>query len=230
MTVVKRLPNLTLSILAGFLLLLANPNSVEAALLKLNPSSGEVSEGSTVEVIVDTEGEAVDSAVAVVTFNTNRVEISNIAGGDFFDSVSIDTSQSGEVAITGTLSIGNIEGKTGSGVLATLSLSPKVSSGSVALGFRCSAADIDDSNIMSTGGSNLLTTDEQCSKNVEGSYTVGGSTGGETAPTATPIQEESTTKGEQPVLPEELPESGFQDLFKWFVSGLALLGVGLLLL
>ena len=209
---------------------LAKASLASAALLRLNPSSCEISDSTQIQVVVDAEGSSVDSAVAVVTFNTNQVEITNISDGAFFDSVATDTTTSGEVAITGTLNIGNIEGKTGSGVLATITVKPKITSGTVTLGFRCSAADVDDSNIMNTAGTNLLATDEQCAKNVGGSYTIGTSGGDSstTSPTSTPTPAE--TKGDQPALPEELPESGFRDLLKWITSGLALIGIGLLLL
>ena len=233
MIIKNRLHHLLLSFIIGSFFLVSSVGSVEAARLRLSPSSGEVSSGSKIEVYIDTEDTAVDSTVAVITFDPNRVEISSITPGSFFDSVSTDTSRSGEVAITGTLSIGNIEGKTGSGILSTLTITPKVTSGNIVLGFRCSAADIDDSNIMSTEGSNLLATDEQCGRNVGGNYSVGSSSGGGSGSTTQPQGEattQDTTKGEQPVLPAQLPESGFKDLFAWFVSGLALLGIGLLLL
>jgi hypothetical protein len=227
MNLKNRLPIVSSLLILFSCVTLAGASSVSAALLKLSPSSGEISDSTQIQVIVDAEGATVDSAVAVVTFNTNHVEITNIADGTYFDSVTTDTTTSGEVAITGTLNISNVEGKTGSGTLATLTVKPKITTGTITLGFRCSAADIDDSNIMNTDGTNLLATDEQCADNVGGSYTVSASSGeSTTTPTPTPAE----TKGEQPALPEELPESGFKDLLKWITSGLALIGIGLLLL
>lgn len=40
----------------------------------------------------------------------------------------------------------------------------------------------------------------------------------------------SSTKGDQPTMPDELPQTGPEDWLKWIVSGLALVGIGLLLL
>jgi len=229
MNIKNRLPIVSSLLILFSSVSLVQASSASAALLKLSPSSGGISGSTQIQVIVDAESSSVDSAVAVITFNTNHVEITNITDGTFFDSVATDTTTSGEVAITGTLNIGSIEGKTGSGTLATLTVKPKITSGTITLGFRCSAADIDDSNIMNNSGTNLLATDEQCARNVGGSYTVSASNReSTTSPTATPTPAE--TKGDQPALPEELPESGFRDILKWITSGLALIGIGLLLL
>ncbi len=40
----------------------------------------------------------------------------------------------------------------------------------------------------------------------------------------------TSTKGGQPVMPDELPQTGPEDWLRWIVSGLALVGIGLLLL
>lgn len=213
-----------------------------AAILKLSPSSGNATQSTQIQVIVDTESVAAESAVAVITFDATKVEITKVTAGSFFDSVATDTSKAGEVAITGTMNIGNIEGKTGSGTLATLTLKPKITSGTFTLGFRCSAASIDDSNIMSTDNSNLLATDEQCARNVAGTYTVASSQDSTPDPTATPTPSSNTSntqtptntpapsKGGQPSLPSELPQSGPEHWLQYLVSGLAILGIGLLLL
>ncbi|HQM15743.1 MAG TPA: cohesin domain-containing protein [Candidatus Woesebacteria bacterium] len=219
----------------------ASPAS--AAVLKLNPSSGNVTKDSQIQVIVDTENATAESAVAVITFDSTKVEITKVTAGNFFDSVATDTSKAGEVAITGTMNIGNIEGKTGSGTLATLTINPKITSGTFTLGFRCSAASIDDSNIMSTDNSNLLATDEQCARNVAGTYTVAATSNDDPAPTATPTPSSSNnnntqnptntpapSKGGQPSLPSELPQSGPEHWLQYLMSGLAVLGIGLLLL
>ncbi len=228
---------------------------VSAALLKLSPSSGEISQSSEIDVIIDTEGEAVESSAAVISFDPTKVEITDLFDGGFFDDLTADTSQEGEIAITGTLNIGDIEGKSGGGTLATLVLSPKITSGNIALYFRCSGTEMDDSNILSVEGTDLLATDEQCARNVEGSYTVSSSsttdttntsnTSNDTTDTSTDTTDtttetntstasqttstDDTTKGGQPVMPEELPQSGPQDWLRWIVSGLAFIGIGLLL-
>lgn len=197
-----------------------------AARLLFSPSTGTIAGTTEIEVRIDTEGAEVDSAVAIVTYNTDHVNIVGITADDFFDNISTDTTVAGELAITGTLGLDKTSGVTGSGKMATITISPKISSGNITLAFRCSSADHQDSNILPTGeGDNLLATDEQCARNIAGTYTV--------SSTITPIPtatQSTTTKGGQPVLPEELPQSGPLSWLKWLTSGLALIGIGLLLL
>lgn len=230
---VSRLPAILISttifLFLGFFVM---ANSAYAALLKLNPSSDSVDGSTQIQLVLDTQGEAIDSSVAVITYDPNRIEKPTVTAGSYFDSVVVDSSTSGEVAITATLNIGNIDGVTGSGTIATLTVTPKITSGEFALGYRCSAADIDDSNIMSVGGENLLATDVQCADNIGGNYTIAAASNDTEDDSSSDTTEDSeeTTKGDQPVLPDELPESGFKDLLKWITSGLALVGIGLLLL
>lgn len=224
---IKRTAVLCLSTIA----FLTSASAVSAAKFSYTPSSGTITGSTQIQITLDPEGVAVDSAVAVVTFDASKVEIESVAAGSFFDSIVTDTSRSGEVAVTGTFNIGNVGGKSTSGTMATLTIKPKISSGTITLSYRCSSADIDDSNIMNTSGTNLLATDAQCGSNIGGSYTVGSSSSGDSptsAPTTAPTS--STTKGDQPVLPEELPQSGPKNWLKWITSGLALIGIGLLLL
>jgi len=193
-----------------------------AARLLYEPSSVTLTGPTQIRVIVDTQGESVKSAVAVVTFDTSYIQITDVAPGDFFTTVTSETSTGGEVVITGTLELTQTEGVTGSGTLATLTVNPLLNTQNLVLGFLCSSEGMDDSNIMSTEDENLLATDEQCEQNIEGSYVI-------------EIEEEeatvsATTKGDQPVMPEELPQAGFRSWLKWITSGLALIGIGLLLL
>jgi len=223
------------------ILFTSSATAVSAAKFSYSPSSGTISGSTQIRVILDPQSATIDSATAVVTFDSNRVEIESIAAGSFFDNISTDTSQSGEVAIIGYMNAGNI-GKSISDTMATITLKPKVTSGTIALGYSCSAADPDDSNIMNSDNVNLLATDEQCSGNVTGSYTVGSSTNPTPTTSSSSTSNDSsttttdstttdtTTKGDQPVLPEQLPQSGPENWLKWIVSGLAFIGIGLLLL
>ncbi len=198
--------------------------SASAARFFFGPSGGEVFDQLEVEVGIDTEGEAVESAVAIATYNPNHINIISISANDFFDNIDVDATTSGELVITGTLNLENTDGVTGSGKMATMILEPKITSGTFELDFRCNTTETDDSNIMNINGTNLLATDEQCAQNVSGSYTVESET---ESPTATT---EATTKGDQPVMPDELAVAGPMNWLKWLVSGLAMIGVGLLLL
>lgn len=220
-------------------------STASAALFRFSPNSGELSDSTEIQIVIDTEGESVESAAAVVSFDPTQVEIVELYEGSFFDDISVDNSQSGEVAITGTLNIGDVEGKTGTGTFATMTISPKITSGNIALYFRCSSAEMDDSNILDIEGTDLLATDEQCARNVQGSYTVSTTSGTGTTDTGTTdnagttaadtgsedqdYTDDSTKGDQQPVMPDELPESGPRDWLKWIVSGLAFIGIGLLL-
>ncbi len=218
-------------LLICFLFVFSSPTL--AAYFSYSPSSGTISSGDTVQVKLDTQNADVESATAVLTFDQSKVEISDINAGSFFDSISIDESQAGEVVLTATLNLNNRSPVNGTGVIATITLNPLISSGSFNLGFACSSTSIDDSNIMNAAGDNLLASNEQCGVNVEGSYT----TGSISSPTATPTNAttndnstSNTVSVRQPVQPNELPQTGPKDWLKWFVSGLTLIGVGLLIL
>ncbi len=194
-----------------------------AAYFSYSPSSGSIADGDEVLVQIDTEETDVESATAVVTFDTNKVEITNVAAGAFFDNISVDDNQSGKLVLTATLNQGNQTAVNGSGTIATLTLSPVISDGSFELEFACSSEEIDDSNIKSTANNNLLSSDQQCGENIEGSYTVGSGSSDDDSDDSSPT---ATT---QPALPDELPQSGPEDWLKWITSGLALIGIGLLL-
>lgn len=193
-----------------------------AARLLYEPGSGILTGPTQIRVIVDTQGESVKSAVAVVTFDTYYIQITDVASGDFFTTVTSETNTDGEVVISGSLDATQTEGVAGSGTLATLTVNPLLNTSNFVLGFLCSSGGVTDSNIISIEDENLLATDEQCEQNVEGSYSI-------------EMEEEeatvsATTKGDQPVMPEELPQAGFRSWLKWITSGLALIGIGLLLL
>lgn len=206
---------------------------VHAAKMSFSPSGGTIESGDTIDILIDAEGEELQSATAVFSYDSSKVDIS-IEGGSYFDLVSTDTTTTDEIAVTGTLTMGKLTGVTGSGTLATLTITPKITNGSFDLTFSCSDAR-GDSNIQNMDGEYLLATNEQCSQLQNGSYTIGsGETddgddssddSNDSDPTATP-----TSSGSQPAVPETLPQSGPENWLKWLASGLALLGIGILLL
>ncbi len=218
---------------------LVSPPKALAAYFSFSPSSGSVSDPQTIELEINTEGESVESAAAVVTFDSTQVLITEVNSGGFFDSLSVDDSQDGRITVTGTLNMANRSSVTGSGVLATLTLQPQITSGSFELAYECSSAVADDSNILDTSGTNLLATDQQCEQNIEGSYTVGSSDGDEDTDTGdddtTTTSDDSNDDGvqptptSQPTEPDSLPQTGPEDWWKWVSSGLTLIGLGLLL-
>jgi len=212
-------------LLIGFSFIFAQ--STLAAYFTLSPSSGTISGTKQVQLNIDAETASLDSAQAIIKFDSTRVEVTNIASGTYFDNVTTDTTVAGEIAISGTLTAGHIGGVTGTGVVATLTISPKVSSGTIALNIDCDATDPNTSQILNTLGSDVIT----CTKIVDASYTFSSD---DPDPTNTPqpgatSTPSPTTDPNQPSLPEELPQSGPEDWLKWITAGMALIGIGLLL-
>ncbi|MBD3250671.1 MAG: hypothetical protein GF381_03845 [Candidatus Pacebacteria bacterium] len=233
-----QLPILLLTGLAClFLAPLARGQVQAAASFSLSPASATLdSSGGVVKVNLDSGGESLESATAVITYDSTKVEVT-ASSGTFFPIVSTDDSGTNEIVITGNVNFGDQVGKSGTGTLAELTVTPQITSGTITLDFRCSASESDDSNIMTIGGTNLLASDAQCDNNTAGSYTIGSGVS-ETAKTTTTTQPTSTTaptsavtnSANQPAQPSALPQSGAFDIIKWLTSGLALIGVGLLLL
>lgn len=208
-----------------------------AAKFILTPSSGTITGPTNIALTIDSEGKTIDSAAAVIVFDVSKVKITQAtkANTNAFAVLSQDVGTAGEITLTGTSSLGDLTGLTGIINFATITIEPLVTSGTFALSYRCSSTQSDDSNIVELNGSNLISTDAQCALNVPGSYTAGVATSNP-APTTAPTNTTSTTTtnttttGSQPAAPETLPEAGFKDWLKWLTSGLALLGIGLLLL
>jgi len=202
--------------------------STLAAYFTLSPSSGTISGTKQVQLNIDAETASLDSVQAIIKFDSTRVEVTNIASGSYFDNVTTDTTVAGEIAISGTLTAGHVGGVTGTGIVATLTISPKVSSGTIALNIDCDATDPNTSQILNTLGTDVIV----CTKVTGASYTFSSTTPEPTA-TSAPTNDDSTpsptTDPNQPSLPEELPQSGPEDWLKWITAGMALIGIGLLL-
>lgn len=181
----RKLSSATFSFVFAAALFVVGASAVSAANFELSPQSGDInSSGKAINVVVQSGGEQLKSATAVITYDASLVEVS-VADGNFFPVVSKDTNQSGRLVITGTLPIGNSVGVTGSGNLAVLTVKAKASSGQPKLNFECNATSTDDSNIINMENENLLATAGQCGMNKNGSYTLSG--GGSTStPTPTP--------------------------------------------
>ncbi len=222
-----------------------------AANFSLSPSSGDP---STINVQVDTGGVNIQSATAVLTYDSTKVNIT-VSSGSFLPVVNT-TSTTNKITILGQINQGDLVGVSGTGTLATLTVSPQVAAGqSYSISFSCSSTDRNDSQILDMDGTNLLASDTQCSANVNGTYTVTADTPAATntpAPTDPPANDDSnddssndsnsstntsssttnttTSTNTQPYQPSTLPQSGPEDWLKWITSGLALIGIGLLLL
>ncbi|NCN06780.1 MAG: LPXTG cell wall anchor domain-containing protein [Candidatus Pacebacteria bacterium] len=155
-----------------FSLSLFTVSAVQAAPhLGVTPTSGEIkTTGTNVAVTVDAETNSLKSVSAVITYDATKLTIT-VANGSFFPNVTTDTTTAGEIVISGTLPIGDTTGVTGSGTLATLTVKPiSGATGSPTLAFRCLESSSDDSNLITTTGTNLLTSTAQCAANVGGTY------------------------------------------------------------
>ncbi len=186
-TFFRYLSLLVLSASVFFFALKASTAQAQAAAhFELSPTTGQIqTAGTTVSVKVNADGNQLKSASAVITFDTTKVTVTSV-DGTYFPTVTTDTTTAGEIVISGTLPIGNTEGVTGIGTLATLTVKPvSGATGSPTLAFRCSDTSSTDSNLINTGGTNLLATIAQCATNIGGTYTLATST---STTTTTPQQ------------------------------------------
>lgn len=165
---------------------LALPLAVWAAdpHLELSPSSGAIgSTGTSIDVLIDSGGQAIKSAKAVINYSASQLEVSSIQAGDFFDDVSHNIYNStGQVIINANLSLSSmLESKTGSGTLATMTMTSKLSSGTGAVTFDCTEGSSTDSNINDPTPLDIIV----CSANVNGSYTLAASASADGTGTST---------------------------------------------
>jgi hypothetical protein len=221
--------------------------SGQPATMKFSPASGTADSSSGLDVTIEVNPNAFDeeevqmrSAAAIVTYDSSKVTVTGTEG-DLFPDIQIDTSADGEIAVTGTRFSGFVSS---AGTLATLHLEPVASSGTIELNFQCGSGE--STNISDTNNASLLDCDSSATNT--GSYTIG-SGGDDPEPTDPPednnddssddTSDDSSndsssgyyqTSGSQPAEPDTLPQSGPEDWLKWITSGLALIGVGLLLL
>lgn len=123
-------------------------NSVNAANLRFNPTSGTVRVGSTVDfdVRIDTGGEAVTSADAYIEYDPNFVEIVSVTDGNFFQTVTHnDVKTSGRLYIAGIVT-NAATFKIGEGLLASVKLKG-LKNGDITLRYICEQGSTTDSNI-----------------------------------------------------------------------------------
>jgi hypothetical protein len=144
------------------------------AYLELDPSSGAIStSGTDIDVNIDTDGQAIKSAKAVINYPTAMLQVSSITAGDFLDDVSHNIyNDEGEVIINANLSLDSmLESKTGTGTIATITFEAQASSGTAIVTFDCTDEDSTDSNINDPSDPplDIIT----CTANVDGNYSWG---------------------------------------------------------
>jgi hypothetical protein len=173
--------------------------------LEVSPSSGTIStSGTDIDVNIDTGGLEAKSAKAVINFDSTKLEVVSVTEGTFFDEVSHNIyNSSGEVVINANLSLGSsLESKTGTGTIATLNIKSKLDSGTGNLTFDCTEGSSTDSGINDPTPVDII----DCTANINGSYTLGSSTG-ETTASPAPSASSSITGGPQPSA-SSLPTAG----------------------
>ena len=165
----------------------------------------EIGETLAVAVEINTGGKNINSADAVVAFDSSLLEVTSVEEGLFFPTTTSDTSVLGEVKIYGVAD--SNAPKTGTGTLATINFKAK-KAGTARLTFSCQSGSTADSNI-NEGQIDVIV----CSANGTGSYTI------TTAAATVPVGgEEATSTGE--ATSTALPETGVFEL----TAGL--LGIG----
>ena len=191
-------------IFAVLLLLATSARAAEAGpMLKLSPASGSFETGSTFKVTV-----AVDSGTAksmavdtFLTFDAAKLEVVSIdaaATPAFVNSMGkniynaegkfdMSFNPSGDAALADSTVI--------KGDLAVVTFKAK-SAGTALVNFTCTAGSTIDTNIFDTTGNDVV----DCASNVNGSYTLTGST--VSGPTSTPVVNNVTAA------PGELPKTG----------------------
>ncbi|PIR60456.1 MAG: hypothetical protein COU68_02520, partial [Candidatus Pacebacteria bacterium CG10_big_fil_rev_8_21_14_0_10_45_6] len=78
-----------------------------AAHFALSPASGTLqTAGTSVAVTIDADSNQLKSASAVVTYDAAKVTVTSV-NGTYFPTVTTDTTKTGEIVISGTLTIGD---------------------------------------------------------------------------------------------------------------------------
>lgn len=154
-----------------------------AATFSLEPTSGSFAKDQTfqVKINIDTAGEQTTTAEALLIFDGNILDVSEVAYGSFYPQYFKNISP-GKVYIGGSVTVFNpVETKTGSGLFANITFKGKAA-GSSTVRFDCTPGKTTDSNITKYTTANDAPDILDCSKLTTGSYTV---TGGTTTPLPT---------------------------------------------
>lgn len=187
----KKIISATILVLALFV---TNPATSYAAVLVLDPGSASVPVGDTftVELKIDTEGESVTSADAVLNYNNTILSVESIEPGgntedEFFPEL-YPSITNNEIYIGASVQ-DPIDTKNGAGTIATITFKGKVA-GTAEVLFDCTAGKTSDTNISKSDKN--ATDIVVCDRLGNGVYTVGSGIGQPppppqgTTPTATP--------------------------------------------
>jgi len=205
------------TLLVFFLLLSAVffvfPKKISAApRLFLEPAEGTYIKNSefSVKVKIDTDGEEAMSADAIMSFDSEKLEVKTVVTNNFFPGFKYNLSAgTGKISIY-TFAEQALQSKTGSGDLATITFKA-VAVGTASVSFLCESGNTTDSAIWDPVANDLI----DCASCGSGSYTItAGGNGAE--PTSTPEpeadnEEQTPTSTPKPTsTPSELPKTGIE--------------------
>lgn len=214
-------------LITGFFLILPAFSKVLAANLLFEPTTVNTSAGQTFEINVNVNAgtEEIRGADAYILYDNNLLEVQQVNAGNFFPTVSYDTSQPGKIIINGILE-DPATTRTGSGKLATIIFKAKTN-GSTLLRFDCTAGVTTDSNIIKadTNSTDII----DCSANNQASINIGQtqySSSTNTSSSTTDTNNFSSNSNNT----STLPRSGIFDFFLNYTKiGIIFLVIGTLL-
>ncbi len=186
---------------------------VEAAYFQFDPSSVNSGVGETVsiKININAESDELSSADAYIIYDSNYLKVQSITDGDYFPTVSKDTSVNGRIYIAGMVDYPATSSR-GTGTLATIVFQAQADA-QTTLTIDCNSSKIVKNDI---DASNVL----QCSQNNQVSLTIGsGST----------TNGDSTTNRDKTLqpTPSSLPKSGiFENILNLAVPGMILFFLG----
>lgn len=192
------------------------PVQAHAARLSFDPVTLTASPSSTftVKVRVDTTGVATTNSEALISFDSNLLEVTNVAPGDFYPE-HFKTIGTGSVRLGGTVT-SPTDTRTGTGIISTMTLRAKTT-GTAKLTFDCIAGQMTESNV--TRANDAVDVID-CTQLVAGTYTLG--TAVASTPTTAPLGGASPSGTLTPT--PKLPRTGTAEV------GMILGGVGVVVI
>lgn len=214
-----------------FLFFSPSVGSVEAAVLKLDPSAVSVASGQTISLNINIEtGE--DKVVAsdiYLLYDTNLLDFQSVTKGNFFNNITQNTSVPGKLYINATIADA-LQAKSGTGTVAAVNFSTK-NSGSSTLSFECQQGSNADSNIVKNDQN--ATDVIVCAANGSATVQITSSQGLTPTPTPTVYVTATPSPTQTPtayptIAATQLPRTGIiDDLLKLLVFGGTLTFLGL---
>lgn len=216
--------NKVLIILGLFFLFLFSPGGIKAAdpHFSLSPQTGSFSENFDLEIKIDTGGQAAGAADIYLTFPADLLKIQKITKGNAFGELTSSINNTAGSLRASAYFSAQEAGKSfnGVGLVATVTFEI-LKSGTASLNFVCTQGATNDSNIIEKVTSKDIIV---CNANINGSYTLGSSSGSDgsnptptptsgststTTPTPTPTTSQTPTTSNTPTPTPTIPVTGF---------------------